>query len=44
MKQLQLFERGYEAHKNVIDIQFPIIGKERIKWSHVDWYGNKYTL
>ena len=28
-----LFERGYEAHKNVIDIQFPIIGRERIKWS-----------
>jgi len=28
-----VFERGFEAHKNVIDIQFPIIGRERIKWS-----------
>ncbi|MDP3150322.1 MAG: YhcH/YjgK/YiaL family protein [Ignavibacteria bacterium] len=27
-----VFERGYEAHKNVIDIQYPIIGLEKIKW------------
>lgn len=33
---VQIFERGYEAHKNVIDIQFPIIGRERIKWSYVE--------
>jgi len=30
------FERGYEAHKHVIDIQYPIIGLERIKWSPID--------
>lgn len=29
----EVFERGYEAHKHVIDIQYPIIGRERIKWS-----------
>ncbi len=29
----EVFERGYEAHKHVIDIQYPIIGLERIKWS-----------
>jgi biofilm protein TabA len=27
-----VFERGYEAHKHVIDIQYPIIGLEKIKW------------
>jgi len=27
------FERGYEAHQHVIDIQYPIIGLERVKWS-----------
>jgi YhcH/YjgK/YiaL family protein len=27
------FEHGYEAHKRNIDIQYCIIGKERIKWS-----------
>lgn len=27
------FERGYESHKHVIDIQYPIIGLERVKWS-----------
>ena len=32
---VETFERGFEAHKNVIDIQFPIIGRERIKWSCV---------
>ncbi len=30
-----VFERGYEAHKHVIDIQFPIVGRERIKWSNL---------
>lgn len=32
----EVFERGFEAHKNVIDIQFPIIGRERIKWSYLE--------
>ncbi len=31
-----VFERGYEAHKYVIDVQFPIIGRERIKWSYAE--------
>jgi len=30
------FERGYEAHKHEIDIQYPIRGYERIKWSPID--------
>lgn len=30
------FERGFEAHKHVIDIQYPIVGLERIKWSPID--------
>lgn len=30
------FERGYEAHKHVIDIQYPIIGSERVKWSPIE--------
>ena len=30
------FSRGYEAHLHVIDIQYPIIGLERIKWSPID--------
>ncbi len=30
---ISVFERGFEAHNFVIDIQFPIIGRERIKWS-----------
>jgi len=29
------FERGYESHKNVIDIQYPIEGLERVKWSPI---------
>ena len=29
------FKRGYEAHKHVIDIQYPIKGFERIKWSPI---------
>ena len=30
------FEKGYESHKNVIDIQYPIIGIERVKWSPIE--------
>lgn len=30
------FERGYEAHQHVIDIQYPIIGLERVKWSPIE--------
>lgn len=30
------FIRGYEAHKHVIDIQYPIIGLERVKWSPIE--------
>jgi len=33
---IENFERGYEAHKHVIDIQFPIIGLERVKWSPIE--------
>lgn len=33
---VECFERGYEAHKHVIDIQYPIIGLERVKWSPID--------
>lgn len=29
------FERGFEAHKHVIDIQYPVIGLERVKWSPI---------
>ena len=29
------FIRGYESHKHVIDIQYPVIGLERIKWSPI---------
>lgn len=32
---VDVFERGYEAHKHVIDIQYPIIGLERVKWSPI---------
>jgi YhcH/YjgK/YiaL family protein len=32
-RTVALFERGYEAHKHVIDIQYPIKGMERVKWS-----------
>jgi biofilm protein TabA len=32
----EVFERGYEAHKHVIDIQFPVIGLERVKWSPIE--------
>jgi biofilm protein TabA len=30
------FVRGYESHKHVIDIQYPIIGLERVKWSPIE--------
>jgi biofilm protein TabA len=30
---VHVFERGYEAHQHCIDIQYPIIGYERVKWS-----------
>ena len=30
------FTRGYEAHKHVIDIQYPIRGQERVKWSPIE--------
>lgn len=33
---VEVFHRGYEAHKHVIDIQYPIIGLERIKWSPIE--------
>ena len=33
---IENFERGYEAHKHVIDIQYPVIGLERIKWSPIE--------
>lgn len=33
---VEIFERGYEAHKHVIDIQYPIVGLERIKWSPIE--------
>ncbi len=33
---IENFSRGYEAHLHVIDIQYPIIGLERIKWSPID--------
>ena len=29
------FVRGYESHKHVIDIQYPIEGLERVKWSPI---------
>ncbi|MDR1556304.1 MAG: YhcH/YjgK/YiaL family protein [Tannerellaceae bacterium] len=30
------FERGYEAHRYVIDIQYPMKGVERVKWSPIE--------
>ena len=33
---IEYFERGYEAHKHVIDIQYPFKGLERVKWSPID--------
>ena len=34
-KTVDEFERGYESHKHVIDIQYPIKGLERVKWSPI---------
>jgi len=33
---VECFELGYEAHKHVIDIQYPILGVERVKWSPIE--------
>ena len=33
---IENFERGYEAHKHVIDIQYPVVGLERVKWSPIE--------
>lgn len=33
---IECFDRGYEAHKHVIDIQYPIRGVERVKWSPIE--------
>ena len=33
---VEVFERGYEAHKHVIDIQYPIRGLERVLWSPIE--------
>lgn len=33
---VEVFERGWEAHRHVIDIQYPIIGFERVKWAPID--------
>jgi YhcH/YjgK/YiaL family protein len=35
-KTVKVFERGFEAHKHVIDIQYPVRGLERIKWSPIE--------
>ncbi len=32
---MKSFPHGFEAHKHVIDIQYPIRGLERIKWSPI---------
>ncbi len=33
---IEHFERGYEAHKHVIDIQYPLVGLEMVKWSPIE--------
>lgn len=33
---VECFERGYEAHQHVIDIQYPIKGQEIVKWSPIE--------
>ena len=35
-KTIEQFKDGYESHKNVIDIQYPIIGVEKILWSPIN--------
>lgn len=32
----EVFTRGYESHKYVIDIQYPVKGIERVKWSPIN--------
>ena len=34
-RTVEHFERGYESHKHVIDIQYPVKGIERVKWSPI---------
>jgi len=31
---MESFKHGYEAHRKVVDIQYPLIGRERVLWSH----------
>lgn len=33
---VECFERGYEAHRHVVDIQYPICGLEKVKWSPIN--------
>jgi len=33
---VEAFTRGYEAHQHVIDIQYPVRGMERVKWSNIE--------
>lgn len=33
---VESFTRGYEAHLHVIDIQYPVRGMERVKWSNLE--------
>lgn len=33
---VECFVKGYESHKHVIDIQYPIYGLERVKWSPIN--------
>ncbi|MCK9618071.1 MAG: YhcH/YjgK/YiaL family protein [Lentimicrobiaceae bacterium] len=33
---VEVFERGYEAHKHGIDIQYPAKGLEKVKWSPLE--------
>jgi len=30
------FTKGYEAHRHVIDVQYPVRGLERVKWSPIE--------
>ncbi|QTN38504.1 YhcH/YjgK/YiaL family protein [Cryomorphaceae bacterium] len=32
---IEHFERGFESHRHVIDIQYPVIGLERVLWSPI---------
>lgn len=33
---VEVFERGYKSRKLITDIQFPIRGLERVKWSPIE--------